>query len=112
MATVENPSPVFDIDSGTSGKSSQEILEALPGVQYARYMFNEPTLDMTIKLRAFPSLTDSSRTRAQLDARVRWKLIKDLFWDLSYYNTYDSDPPSGPEATSDYGVITSAGWSS
>jgi hypothetical protein len=38
-------------------------------------------------------------------------MIKDLFWDLNYYNTYDSDPPSGSTSTTDYGVVTSLGWS-
>ena len=55
--------------------------------------------------------TDSGRLRTQLDVNLRWELINDLFWDLNYYNTYDSDPPSGAESTSDYGIVTSIGWS-
>ena len=42
---------------------------------------------------------------------LRWELISDLFWDLAYYNTFDSDPPSGSTSTNDYGIVTSVGYS-
>lgn len=92
-------------------KSSQENLEGLLGLQYSRFVFDDPTVDLSTKLTVFPSITDSGRTRAQLDINLRWELISDLFWDLAYYNTYDSDPPSGSLSTNDYGVVTSIGWS-
>ena len=91
--------------------SSQENVEGLLGVDYSRYIFDDPTVDLSARLYAFPSITESGRTRAQLDINLRWELIKDLFWDLSYYNTFDSDPPSGSESTSDYGFVTSFGYS-
>jgi len=95
----------------TGGRiSSQDNLEGLLGLQYSRYVFDDPTVDLTTKLTVFPSITDSGRTRAQLDINLRWELVTDLFWDLSYYNTYDSDPPSGSLSTNDYGMVTSIGW--
>jgi len=91
--------------------SSQENLEGLLGLEYSRFIFGDPMVDLTTRLSVFPSITDSGRTRAQFDINFRWELITDLFWDLSYYNTYDSDPPSGSLSTSDYGMVTSIGWS-
>ena len=38
-------------------------------------------------------------------------MIADLFWDMSYYNTYDNRPASGSKSNNDYGVVTSIGWS-
>ena len=93
------------------GISSQENIEGLLGLQYSRFVFSDPTVDLSTRLSVFPSITDSGRTRAQLDINLRWELITDLFWDLAYYNTYDSDPPSGSLSTSDYGMVTSIGWS-
>ncbi len=49
--------------------------------------------------------------RGQFDARIRREIVDDLFLDLVLYSTYDSDPPSGTDVKSDYGVITSLGWS-
>jgi len=81
------------------------------GIDYSRYVFDDPTVDLSTALSVYPSITDSGRTRAQFDVKLRWEMIKDLYWDLSYYNTYDSDPPSGSLSTNDYGVVTSIGWS-
>jgi hypothetical protein len=47
-------------------------------------------------------------------------MIEDLFWELSYYHSYDNRPPEpvGPETglgstentNNDYGIITSIGY--
>lgn len=95
----------------TGDVSSQENLEGLLGLDYSRYIFDDPAVDLSIRLSAFPSITESGRTRAQLDVNLRWEIISDLFWDLNYYDTYDSDPPSGSLSTNDYGIVTSLGWS-
>lgn len=91
--------------------SSQENIEGLLGLDYSRYIYDDPKVDLSVTLSAFPSITQSDRTRAQFDINLRWELIEDLYWDLSYYNTFDSDPPSGSTSTNDYGVVTSIGWS-
>ena len=91
--------------------SSQENLEGLLGLEYSRYVYDHPAVDLSARLKAFPSITESGRIRAQLDLSLRWEVVTDLFWDLSYYNSYDSDPPSASESTNDYGVITSIGYS-
>lgn len=91
--------------------SSQESLEGMVGLNYSRYVYDHPAVDLSARLSAFPSFTESGRTRAQLDLSLRWEVVSDLFWDLSYYNSYDSDPPSASQSTSDYGVVTSIGYS-
>jgi len=117
LGTSENLAPVPP-EAGipenpeiTEPVSSQESLEGMLGVDYSRYIFDDPSVDLSVRLYAFPSITQSGRTRAQLDINLRWELINDLFWDLTYYNTFDSEPPSGSESTNDYGVVTSVGYS-
>ncbi|MDH5323691.1 MAG: DUF481 domain-containing protein, partial [Gammaproteobacteria bacterium] len=95
----------------TGETSSEQNLEGLLGMEYSRYVFDDPTVDLTTSLATFPSITDAGRLRAQFDISLKWEIIKDLYWDLSYYNTYDSDPPSGSLSTTDYGIVTSIGWS-
>lgn len=91
--------------------SSQENIEGLLALDYSRYIYDDPMLDLSSRLSIFPSITESGRMRAQFDINLRWEMFADLFWDLSYYNTYDSNPASGSESTNDYGVVTSIGWS-
>ena len=57
----------------------------------------------------FPSLTDSPRTRAELDVDFTHEIVKDFFWSLTLYSSYDSRPPQDAE-DSDYGVVMSVGW--
>jgi len=111
LGTAENLNPEDDGDPATKSASSQESVEGMFGVDYSRYIFDDPTVDLSVSLFAFPSITQSGRTRAQFDVNLRWELIHDLFWDLAYYNTYDSEPPSGSTSTNDYGVVTSIGYS-
>jgi hypothetical protein len=111
LGTSENLKPVDDLPGTTAGKSSQESVEGMLGMDYSRYIFDDPTVDLSVRLYAFPSITQSGRTRAQFDINLRWELISDLFWDLNYYNTFDSDPPSGSESTNDFGIVTSIGYS-
>ena len=94
-----------------SDVSSKQNLEGLLGLEYARYIFDDPQLNLNSRISLFPGITDSGRNRAQLDVSLRWEVFKDLFWDLSYYNSYDSNPPSGSESTNDYGIVSSLGWS-
>ena len=91
--------------------SSQENIEGLLALDYSRYIYDNPMLDLSSRLSIFPSITESGRMRAQFDINLRWEMFADLFWDLSYYNTYDSNSASGSESTNDYGVVTSIGWS-
>ena len=62
-------------------------------------------------MQIFPSFTNSGRVRAELDIDFTWELISDLFWRLSFYNSYDSDPVVVDAENNDYGVTTSLGWS-
>ena len=110
---------IEDLEDQAGVTSKKENVEGLIGIDYSRYIFDDPTLDLSSRLVAFPSITESGRTRAQFDVKLRWEIYEDLYWDLSYYNTYDSNPqtedssvPSITSApTSDYGVVTSLGWS-
>ena len=90
---------------------SEDSLEGLLGTQYSRYIFDDPTVDINVRLTFFPGITEPGHNRSQLDIDLRWEVFKDLFWQLSYYNTYDSAPQSGSITTGDYGVVTSLGWS-
>ena len=111
LATAENLDPVDTGGGATTGQSSTENLEAQFGIAFDRFIFDSPSMDLSTSLYVYPNLTESNRTRSQLDISLRWELIKDLYWDLSYYNSYDSKPPSGSESTSDYGIVTSVSWS-
>jgi len=89
---------------------SEDNLEAVGMVTYDYYKYSEPERSFTTNLRVFPSLTDFGRWRATFDLDFRLELVKDFFWKLNFYSSYESDPISEEASSSDYGVTSSLGY--
>ncbi len=49
--------------------------------------------------------------RADLRSTFKLEMIEDLFWSLELYATHDNEPLSADAEKTDYGFITSVGWS-
>lgn len=86
-------------------------LELLTGVLFDTYRFNTPEIQITTTFLAIPSLTESDRLRLQLNAKARLELVKDLFWQISVFESFDGNPPSETSRRNDFGLTTSFGWS-
>ncbi len=74
------------------------------------YRYDSPELDWSVNLEVIPSLTESDRVRAEFDTKLKWEIIGDLFWQLEFYTSYDSQPQSTTGSSADYGVITSVSY--
>ena len=94
----------------TGTTADQETIEAYGMVSWDWFRFDTPELDLSTSLEVIPNLTDTGRVRGELDIELKWEMIEDLFWQLSYYNSYDSDPATAGAEKNDYGVITSLGY--
>ncbi len=70
---------------------------------------NEPSSDISFTIDIYPLLEDLSSFRSNSNLSVRKEFIDDLFFDLSFFYNYLSDPPAGAEKD-DSGVITSIGY--
>jgi putative salt-induced outer membrane protein YdiY len=95
----------------TGAADDRSSLEAILGVDWRVFDFASPTTSLTAKGVVYPSLTESSRYRTDASLSLRREIISDFFVDLSFYQTYDSDPPDTDAASTDYGVVTSLGYS-
>lgn len=93
------------------GTESSSSTEALGGFQFAMFKFDDPETDVRVNLFVYPSLSESGRVRAEFDARLRREIVKDFFFTISVYDSYDSDPPIEGIETNDYGLNSSIGWS-
>jgi uncharacterized protein DUF481 len=99
-------------DPGTGSleqDDTQHSIEAALGATWRIFRFGDPDVSLASSAFLYPSLTESGRHRGNLDVSLRREIISDLFFDLSFYESYDSDPPSGAETT-DYGIVTSLGY--
>ncbi len=86
-------------------------VEMAGGVVFDTFRFNSPEIQITANALVLPSVTQTGRVRIQADAKLRLELFKDLFWQLSFFESFDSDPPSALSSRNDFGITTSFGWS-
>ncbi len=93
------------------GSELVESFELVGGLQFAMFRFDDPETDFRINLLVYPSLSESGRVRVEFDTRLRRELVKDFFWTISVYDSYDSDPPVEGSETNDWGLNSSVGWS-
>ena len=76
---------------------SQQSLEGVLGASWRIFRFNKPETSLSATAYLYPSLTESGRHRGTLDVSLKREIISDLFFDISFYDSYDSDPPSAGE---------------
>jgi Protein of unknown function, DUF481 len=93
-----------------SEQPTNESVEGVLGTQYWFFRYNAPEASFDAILNLFPSLSETGRVRAEGQLNARYELVSDLFFQLSLYGSYDSEPGAGAESKSDYGVTTSLGY--
>lgn len=85
-------------------------LEAFVGLEHATFRYDYPKTDITLDATLYPSLTTAGRLRSEIDISASREIVSDLTFVLSFYHSYDNKP-SDPEAhKTDYGIVTSLGW--
>lgn len=84
--------------------------EGVVGGDFLAFRFDSPKLDANTSLYAFPSVSDLGRVRIQFDARFSYELLKDFTVALTFYDTYDSRPPTAGVQKNDFGVTFGLGY--
>ncbi len=97
-----------NLADATEGQN--ETVEAYAGMTFDWFRYDSPELDLSTSLTVIPSLSESGRVRANADVTLKWEIISDLFWQLSFYDSYDSQPGSAEAEKNDFGVNTSIGY--
>lgn len=98
-------------DEKYAGEKPQDSLEAVFGTQYSYFRYDSPEASLEATLNVYPSLTQAGRVRAETQLRSRYEIVKDLFFEVSLYGSYDNQPGEQALSDSDYGLTTSLGYS-
>jgi hypothetical protein len=101
----------FNREEYSSQTSGEGTTEAIAGFQFSRFSFGSRETELTVDLTLFPSISAWGRVRAELDARLKHEVLDDLFISLSFYDSFDSEPPASGVEKNDFGLVTSLGWS-
>lgn len=90
--------------------TSRQSAEGTISTEWRVFRFSDPETSLVSTLTLFPSITESGRWRSEFNITLSREIFKDFTIDLSYYNSYDSDPPDENAANKDYGIVTSASY--
>jgi hypothetical protein len=88
-----------------------DSLESYGMLSWEWFRYDTPELDWSTNLEIIPSLTESGRVRSEFDATLKWEIVADLYWRLSYFFSYDNQPQATSDVSEDFGVTTSIGYS-
>ena len=92
-------------------EGSQWNSEGVIRADFRKFEYNDPEIDLTSDLSYYPTLTPFfGRHRIELNIKLKWEIISDLYWSLTFYTKYDSNPPPSSQSNNDYGVTLSFGW--
>lgn len=94
-----------------TGGERFDSLEAALTTSFALFRYDFPETDINGTLTVLPSLTKSGRYRSEADLRAKYEFVDDLYFELRLYGSYDSQPPAEDTEKSDYGFVTSLGYS-
>jgi len=86
-------------------------VELLLNAQYKWFRYSHPKIDISSGFNAFPSLTTKGRIRLEYDLSSKIEILKDLFFDLTIYDNFDSVSSESSSSKNDWGIITSLGYS-
>ena len=95
---------VFHEENG-DGSSSTEVT-GLIAAQYDDFLYDTPKIDLVTTLTVLPLITDAGRVLTNYDVTLRKEFIEDLFLDLSFNGSYDTDPSSEDASNADYRFTT------
>jgi len=85
-------------------------IELLLNAQYKWFKYQHPKIDITSGFSIFRSLTSSGRTRLEYDLSAKIEILKDLFFDITIYDNFDSVSSGSSTSKNDWGIITSLGY--
>jgi len=93
----------------TDGETDTQ-LEAVGSLLWDYFMFSHPERNIMVNLSVYPSLTDFGRYRTNFDTVMKIELVRDLYFDITAYASYDNRPVSDDASQSDYGISSGLGY--
>jgi hypothetical protein len=93
------------------GQEVAKNAEGALGIDAQFFKLYTPKVDITTRFVYFPNLSTWGRQRTQFDAKARVEVFRDFYVNFTFYDTYDSKPPSETATKHDYGLTTGLSWS-
>ena len=100
-----------NLERAAGSADATQSVEGVISIKYRFFLYDSPKTDLSTQFDLYPSFTENNRFRTQFDGRLRRELISDFFFDITYYNSFDSKAPGEEGKKTDYGITTGISWS-
>ena len=86
-------------------------LEAMGTVEFRKFHYTFPKINIDAQFKVFPSISDWGRIRMNLQVNTSIEILKDFSVGFSFYDNYDNRPSQDATSENDFGVTFSVGYS-
>ena len=93
------------------GQDVAQNAEGVVGIDAQFFKLYSPKVDITNRFVYMPNFTTWGRQRMEFNSNVRIEVLRDFYVTLTFYDSYDSKPPSETATGNDYGFTTGLSWS-
>jgi len=97
-------------ETSTNGIVTNNV-EAIIGTEFQIFKFHNPEIKITLDFTIFPSLTVKDRLRSVGNIKAKIEVLRDLYFNLTFYESFDSDPPDSSASNNDFGITTGISYS-
>jgi hypothetical protein len=91
------------------GQDGTDRAEVVFGTRADWFTFGDRSLDFSASEQTYLDVEDLGRVRVEVDANVKRKVVKDLYWAVTFLESFNSAPPAGNKKN-DLAVTISFGW--
>lgn len=92
-----------------SGAAVRNSPEAVVGSTWDWFSARNNDIDLSTTAIGYFNVGGDARTRFELQSAFRVEFLKDLYFSINGYDSFDSSPPEG-RANTDLGISVTLGW--
>jgi putative salt-induced outer membrane protein YdiY len=113
---LQTPMLQLELNAGLAGNYEERqdgyttSAEGLVSSSLEIFKHKLPITRLSANINVFPGITESGRMRINTNVTLRNEIVRSVFWDLSFFSSFDNRPPEGA-SEEDYGIVTSIGAS-
>ena len=85
-------------------------VEAVGVVEFKKFRYTFPKININAQFNIYPSLSDWGRIRMNLQANTSIEIFKDFSVGFTFYDNYDNRPSSDAASTNDFGITFNIGY--
>ena len=98
-------------ENASEQSQDQTSVEAAFALNWRAFNFSLPELDFNLTASYFRNVNEGNRDRFNLNASLSYEIIDDFFITITFYDNFDSRPPSNTASTNDWGTTTKLRYS-